>query len=107
LNSLITKQNKECVTLGPNHLHLKNILKQKKKIYENSNISPCKNIYFKKSFKTNQNPSIYYNEGGFFPRGRGQAGPRPIKGSIFGGLHALLLKFYSSLTHQKMVEGVR
>jgi hypothetical protein len=31
----------------------------------------------------------------------------PIKGSIFGGLHVLLPKFYSSLTHQKVVEGVR
>jgi hypothetical protein len=39
---------------------LKRILKQKKN-YENSNISPCKNIIFKKSSKRNQNPSIYYN----------------------------------------------
>jgi len=27
----------------------------------NSNISPCKNIIFKKSSKRNQNPSRYYN----------------------------------------------
>jgi hypothetical protein len=32
-----------------------------KKIYGNSNISPCKNIIFKKSFKENQNPSRCYN----------------------------------------------
>jgi hypothetical protein len=38
---------------------LKGILTQKKK-YENSNISPCKNIIFKKSSKRNQNPSRYY-----------------------------------------------
>jgi hypothetical protein len=39
---------------------LKNILRQKKN-YENLNISPCKNIIFKKSSKRNQNPSRYYN----------------------------------------------
>ncbi len=40
----------------------KSILRQKKKNYENSNISPCKNIIFKKSSQRNQNPSkIYYN----------------------------------------------
>jgi hypothetical protein len=38
---------------------LKSILRQKKN-YENSNISPCKNIIFKKSSKRNQNPSRYY-----------------------------------------------
>jgi hypothetical protein len=39
---------------------LKCILRQKKN-YENSNISPCKNILiFKKSSKRNQNPSRYY-----------------------------------------------
>jgi hypothetical protein len=38
---------------------LKSILRQKKN-YENSNISPCKNIFFKKSSKRNQNPSRYY-----------------------------------------------
>ncbi len=38
----------------------KNILR-KKKDYGNSNISPCKNIIFKKpSKKKNQNPSRYY-----------------------------------------------
>jgi hypothetical protein len=38
----------------------KGSLRQKKN-YENSNISPCKNIIFKKSPKSNQNPSRYYN----------------------------------------------
>jgi hypothetical protein len=33
---------------------LNNILRQKKN-YENSNISPCKNVIFKKSSKRNQN----------------------------------------------------
>jgi len=38
---------------------LKGILRQKKN-YENSNISPCKNILiFKKSSKKDQNPSKY------------------------------------------------
>jgi len=39
---------------------LKSILRQKKN-YGDSNISPCKNIIFKKFSKTNQNPSRYYN----------------------------------------------
>jgi hypothetical protein len=39
---------------------LKSILRQKKN-YENSTISPCENIIFKKSFKRNQNPSRNYN----------------------------------------------
>jgi hypothetical protein len=41
---------------------LKSILRQNKN-YGNSNISPCKNIIFKKkkSSKRNQNPSSYYN----------------------------------------------
>jgi hypothetical protein len=39
---------------------LKSILRQMKN-YGNSNISPCKNIIFRKSSKTNQNPSRYYN----------------------------------------------
>jgi hypothetical protein len=34
---------------------------RQKEIHGNSNISPCKNIIFKKSYKTNQNPSRYYN----------------------------------------------
>jgi hypothetical protein len=38
----------------------KSMLRQKKKNYGNSNISPCKNIMFKKSSKKNQNPSRYY-----------------------------------------------
>ncbi len=37
----------------------KSILRQKMN-YGNSNISPCKNIIFKKSSKRNQNPSRYY-----------------------------------------------
>jgi len=37
-----------------------NIVRQEKN-YGNSNISPCKNIIFKKSSKRNQNPSRYYN----------------------------------------------
>jgi len=36
-------------------------LKSQKKNYGNSNISPCKNIIFKKSSKRNQNPSRHYN----------------------------------------------
>jgi hypothetical protein len=36
------------------------ILRQKKN-YGTSNISPCKNIIFKKSSERNQNPSRYYN----------------------------------------------
>jgi len=38
----------------------KSILREKKN-YGNSNISPLKNIIFKKSFKRNENPSRYYN----------------------------------------------
>jgi hypothetical protein len=38
---------------------LKGILGQEKND-ENSNISPCKNIIFKKSSERNQNPSRYY-----------------------------------------------
>jgi len=53
-------QNKGCVTIWPCHLHPKSILRQKKS-YGISNISPCKNIVFKKSSKRNQNPSRYYN----------------------------------------------
>jgi hypothetical protein len=37
----------------------KSILRQKKN-YENSNISPCKNIIFKKILSRNQNPSRYH-----------------------------------------------
>jgi hypothetical protein len=39
---------------------LKSILRPKKN-YRNSNISPGKNVIFKKSSKRNQNPSRYYN----------------------------------------------
>jgi hypothetical protein len=55
-----TKKTRGCVILWPCHLHLlKSILRQKKKNYRNSNISPCKNIILKKSSKGNQNPSRY------------------------------------------------
>jgi hypothetical protein len=51
-------------TRGVSHcglaVYIKKYLKAKK-VYENSNISPCKNIIFKKSSKRNQNPSRYYN----------------------------------------------
>jgi hypothetical protein len=40
-------------------IYIKNYLNEKKN-YGNSNISPCKNIIFKKSSKRNQNPSRYY-----------------------------------------------
>jgi len=46
-------------------------------------------------------------KGSLFSRGRGGADLGPIKGSLFEGCHVLLLKFYSSLAHQKVVEGVR
>jgi hypothetical protein len=42
-------------------IYIKKYLKAKKKNYENSYISACKNIIFKKSSKKNQNPSRYYN----------------------------------------------
>ncbi len=50
--------NKGCVTLVALPLTLKSILRQKKN-YENSNISPGKNIIFKK--KRNQNLSRDHN----------------------------------------------
>ncbi len=54
--------NKGCVTrCVALPFTLKSILKQKKKNYGNSNISPCKNIIFRKTLKRNQNPSRYYN----------------------------------------------
>jgi hypothetical protein len=37
------------------------IIRQRKKHYGNSNISPCINIIFKKSSKRNHNPLRYYN----------------------------------------------
>jgi len=46
------------ITLWPCHLH--EILRQKKN-YGDSNISPCKNIIFKKSSKKTPNPSRCYN----------------------------------------------
>jgi hypothetical protein len=56
-----TISNEECITLLPCHLHFKSILRQTKKNYRNSNISPSKNIIFKNSSKRNQKPSRYYN----------------------------------------------
>jgi len=42
-------------------IYIKKNVKAKKKDYENSNISPCKNIIFKKSSKRNQNLSRHCN----------------------------------------------
>jgi predicted RNA-binding Zn-ribbon protein involved in translation (DUF1610 family) len=55
-------QNKQgvCHTCGLAIYIKKGLLRQKKKNCGNSNISPCKNIIFQKSSKTNQNPSRYY-----------------------------------------------
>jgi hypothetical protein len=54
-------ENKGYFTLWPCHLTLRNILSHKR-IYGNSNISPCKNRIFKKrSSKSNQNPSRHHN----------------------------------------------
>jgi hypothetical protein len=41
-------------------IYIKRYLKAKKNNYENSNISPGKNIIFKKSSERNPNPSRYY-----------------------------------------------
>jgi len=51
-------------------------------------------------------PVMMATEGSLFARARVGAGLGPPKGSVFGGLHVLLLKFSSSLAHQKVVEGV-
>jgi hypothetical protein len=40
---------------------LKKVSEGKNKHYGNSNISPCKDIIFKKSSERNQNPSRYCN----------------------------------------------
>jgi hypothetical protein len=42
-------------------IYMKKYLRAKRRSNENSNISPCKNIIFKKSSKANQNPSRDYN----------------------------------------------
>jgi hypothetical protein len=39
-------------------IYMKKYLKVKEELWKNSNISPCKNIIFKKSSKRNQNPSM-------------------------------------------------
>jgi hypothetical protein len=52
------KTNKGCVThYGLAIIYIKKDLLRQKKNYGNSNISSCKNIIFKKSYKSNQNPS--------------------------------------------------
>jgi hypothetical protein len=43
------QKNKGCVTLGPCHLHEKKYPKAKRRIMKIQNISPCKNIIFKKN----------------------------------------------------------
>jgi hypothetical protein len=43
-------------TSGVSHCGLAIHIRRQKENYGNSNISPCKNIIFKKSFKRNQNP---------------------------------------------------
>jgi hypothetical protein len=53
-----------CITRGMSHCGLAIYIKKKsilrlKKNYGNPNISPCKNIIFKKASKRNQNPSRY------------------------------------------------
>jgi hypothetical protein len=55
------QSNKGCVTLWPCHFTLKPILRPKKNYGNSKNISPHKNIIFKKSSqKKNQNSSRYY-----------------------------------------------
>jgi hypothetical protein len=53
------------LTRGVSHcslvIYIKTYLKAKNELWKNSNISPCKNIIFKKSSRRNQNPSRYYN----------------------------------------------
>jgi hypothetical protein len=56
---------KEKRTRGVSHYGIafyikKNILRQKKKNYGNSNISPCENIIFQESSKRDKNLSRYY-----------------------------------------------
>jgi hypothetical protein len=61
-NKLPTQTREAYVTLWPCCLHFLSILKEKKKNYENSNISSCKNIISQKNpLKENQNPSRYHN----------------------------------------------
>ncbi len=57
VSSLFNKR--VCHTVAFLPFTLKSILRQKKN-YGNSNISPCQNIIFKKSFKRNQKSSRYY-----------------------------------------------
>jgi hypothetical protein len=57
-----SKTNKGCVTHYGLAIYIKRSILRQKKNYENSNISPCKNIInlSKKSSKRNQNPSRHY-----------------------------------------------
>jgi hypothetical protein len=48
-------------TRGVSHCAFAIYIKKYLKANGNSNISPCKNIIFKKNSKRNQNPSRYYN----------------------------------------------
>ncbi len=56
----LSKEKKEVCCTVALPFTLKSIWRHKKN-YGNSNISPCKNIIFKKSSKRNHNPSRYYN----------------------------------------------
>jgi hypothetical protein len=53
------RKKKGCVSHCGLAIYIKKHLRAKEEYYENSNISPCKNIIFKKSSKRNQNPSRY------------------------------------------------
>jgi hypothetical protein len=59
------EEEEEKKTRGVSHcslaIYIKIYPKAKEEFFENSNISPCKNIIFKKSYERNQNPSKYYN----------------------------------------------
>jgi hypothetical protein len=60
---LSQQEERKTKTRGVSHCGLAICIKkyQQKKNRGNSNISPCKNITFKKSCKRNQNPSRHYN----------------------------------------------
>jgi hypothetical protein len=57
----IQKGTRGGVTLWALPFTLNHVLRQKRRIIETPNISPCENIIFKKFSKRNQNPSRYYN----------------------------------------------
>jgi hypothetical protein len=54
------KQGVVCYTVAL-PIYIKKYFKAKEELWKNSNILACKNIIFKKSSTTNQNPSRYYN----------------------------------------------